>query len=301
MGKIQDDVVCVADDVCENEGGMSGKSYEELEFTDDFMFCKILESQPGLCKELAEMITEEKLGKIKADQSQKSIRILPGGHGVRFDVFLSDGKTECDIEMQTAVKDSLPKRSRYYQSTIDVSTFEKSNDYTKLKKSFIIFIVLENPFPGWDMKKYTFVNTCREEKTLELGDDAVKIFLTPKGKKGKLSEEMEAFMSYIAEKKTDSDLTRELEKQVKIAKEGGYWRVEYMQMREKLDESKEEGRKEGIKEGRKEGIKEGRKEECNNNIKALLKSGLLSEKEIANVFNISEEEVKRLKVEMDKQ
>ena len=136
---------------------------------------------------------------------------------------------------------------------------------------------------------------------LELGDDAVKIFLTPKGKKGELSEEMEAFMSYIAEKKTDSDFTRELEKQVKIAKEGGYWRVEYMQMREKLDESKEEGRKEGIKEGRKEGIKEGRKEECNNNIKALLKSGLLSEKEIASVFNISEEEVKRLKVEMDKQ
>ena len=144
---------------------------------------------------------------------------------------------------------------------------------------------------------------------LELGDDAVKIFLTPKGKKGELSEEMEAFMSYIAEKKTDSDLTRELDKQVKIAKEGGYWRVEYMQMREKLEESKEEGRKEGIKEGRKEGrkegikegIKEGRKEECSKNIKALLKSGLLSEKEIANVFNISEEEVKRLKVEMDKQ
>ena len=108
-------------------------------------------------------------------------------------------------------------------------------------------------------------------------------------------------MSYIAEKKTDSDLTRELDKQVKIAKEGGYWRVEYMQMREKLEESKEEGRKEGIKEGRKEGIKEGRKEECSKNIKALLKSGLLSEKEIASVFNISEEEVKRLKVEMDKQ
>ena len=100
-------------------------------------------------------------------------------------------------------------------------------------------------------------------------------------------------MSYIAEKKTDSDLTRELDKQVKIAKEGGYWRVEYMQMREKLEESKEEGRKEGIKEGR--------KEECSKNIKALLKSGLLSEKEIASVFNISEEEVKRLKVEMDKQ
>ena len=39
MGKIQDDVVCVADDVCENEGGMSGKSYEEGLFYLDLHEC----------------------------------------------------------------------------------------------------------------------------------------------------------------------------------------------------------------------------------------------------------------------
>ena len=32
------------------------KQYEELDFTDDFMFCKILQSDKNLCKELTELI-----------------------------------------------------------------------------------------------------------------------------------------------------------------------------------------------------------------------------------------------------
>jgi len=32
------------------------KSYEELEFTDDFLFCKIMENNVDLCKELTELI-----------------------------------------------------------------------------------------------------------------------------------------------------------------------------------------------------------------------------------------------------
>ena len=170
--------------------GRRTKAYEDLEFTDDFMFCKILENNPKLCKELAQMITGEKFGEIKTDESQKSIRIIPDGHGVRFDVYLSDGKTIADIEMQTELKDNLPKRSRYYQSVVDVADFEKNTDYKNLKKSFIIFITLKNPFPDYYLRKYTFVNMCREEKRLELGDDAIKIFLTPDGKKGGMQKEM---------------------------------------------------------------------------------------------------------------
>ena len=56
--------------------GRRTKAYEDLEFTDDFMFCKILENNPKLCKELAQMITGEKFGEIKTDESQKSIRII---------------------------------------------------------------------------------------------------------------------------------------------------------------------------------------------------------------------------------
>ena len=38
------------------------KRYEELSFTDDFMFCKILELHPELCRELLELILGRSVG-----------------------------------------------------------------------------------------------------------------------------------------------------------------------------------------------------------------------------------------------
>jgi len=32
------------------------KKYEELTFTDDFMFCKVMQNNPELCKHLIELI-----------------------------------------------------------------------------------------------------------------------------------------------------------------------------------------------------------------------------------------------------
>lgn len=40
------------------------KKYEELDFTDDFFFCKILIKNQRLCKELLEMILKIKIAKI---------------------------------------------------------------------------------------------------------------------------------------------------------------------------------------------------------------------------------------------
>lgn len=286
--------------------GRRSKAYEELEFTDDFMFCKILENNPKLCKELAEIITGEKFGEIKTDEGQKSIRIIPNEHGVRFDVYLSDGKTIADIEMQTELKDNLPKRSRYYQSVVDVADLEKNTDYKFLKKSFIIFITLENPFPDYNLRKYTFVNVCREDKRLELGDDAVKIFLTPDGKKGGMSEEMEALMKYVAENKAESDFTKELDEQIRIAKSGRYWRKEYMQMRERIDAEFSAGKKEGIiegkkkgiiegkKEGKKEGNREGRRDQSIETAERMLAKGKYDPDEISELTGVSLEDVKRL-------
>lgn len=39
------------------------KKYEDLDFTDDFMFCKVLTSNPELCKELLELIIGRKVGR----------------------------------------------------------------------------------------------------------------------------------------------------------------------------------------------------------------------------------------------
>ena len=43
----------------EKETGM--KDYNELDFTNDFLFCKILENNEELCKELLELILGKKV------------------------------------------------------------------------------------------------------------------------------------------------------------------------------------------------------------------------------------------------
>ena len=80
-------------------------TYDQLKFTDDFMFCKILENNPDLCKELLEVILGVKIRKIERISKQKEIKDRADGKGVRFDVYLEDAdNTVFDIEMQTTKK-----------------------------------------------------------------------------------------------------------------------------------------------------------------------------------------------------
>ena len=75
------------------------KDYEELRFQDDFMFCKILQENEDLCKELTEIVIGRKIGSIVKTEKQKSIEVTADGHGVRFDVYFEDDKkTIYDID-----------------------------------------------------------------------------------------------------------------------------------------------------------------------------------------------------------
>ena len=63
------------------------KKYEELTFNDDFMFCRILEEKPALCRELLELVLDHKVGELVSVNPQKPIEITANGKGVRFDVY----------------------------------------------------------------------------------------------------------------------------------------------------------------------------------------------------------------------
>ena len=117
------------------------KNYEELDFTDDFMFCKVLTNNPELCHELLELVIGKKVGKFTRLDKQKPIEITADGKGIRFDVYSEDDQDIVyDCEMQTSGNDNLPKRTRYYQGMIDLNLIERGADYSELKKSYIIFI-----------------------------------------------------------------------------------------------------------------------------------------------------------------
>ena len=269
------------------------KRFEDLTFTDDFMFCTTLKENPELCRELAEMIIGRRISRIVSVQKQRSVEILPDGRGVRFDVCLEGEDEICDIEMQNNVdRKVLPRRTRYYQGAMDIDELMRSEDYTKLKKSYILFICREMPFEGKDLHKFTFRNVCVEDPELELGDGTCKIFLTPAGTADDISKEMRELMSYMADNKAESDFTVRLENAVNAIKKGEGWRREYIQLKEQMDAQYEAGKNDGIEQG----IKQGKEDGINLtlDVLGLLNSGEKDFDKIAKACNTSVETVKEI-------
>lgn len=228
------------------------KKYEELEFTDDFFFCKILTKNKNLCKELLELILEIKIRDIVFSAEQKPIEITAEAKGIRLDVYVEDdAQTVYDIEMQPVVKKNLAKRSRYYQGMIDLNLIDHGADYRELKKSFVIFICLNDPFDK-GLHLYTFENLCKQCPELGLGDETAKVFINASGTENDVSDEMKAFLDYLKGQGSRTDFTRQIEEEVNKARAHEEWRVEYMSLYLRDLDMREEGREEGIEQGREE-------------------------------------------------
>ena len=229
------------------------KKYEELTFNDDFMFCRILEEKPALCRELLELVLDHKVGELVSVNPQKPIEITANGKGVRFDVYAEGSDSEIyDIEMQNASVDSIAKRSRYSQGMIDLNLIKRGSHYSELNRSYVIYICRFNIFKEGELHKYSFRNLCIEDPQIELGDETEKIFLCAEGTSDDVSEKMQAFLRYIASGTPSDSFTNELENEVKKARDHIQWRTEYMTFLEQLEKEREEGRTEGLAEGRAE-------------------------------------------------
>lgn len=263
---------------------MKMKKYEELELRDDFMFSRIM-SNPKFVKPLLETILGVKIRKIVYPQTQKTIDLSLQAKGIRLDVYVEDDQnTVFNLEMQTSDGANLPKRMRYYQGMIDLNILDKGQDYTTLKKSYVIFICTFDPF-GEGRHIYTFCNTCQENIALTLDDDAVKIILSTKGTMDDVSPEMKRILDYIDGKGASDKFTEELEEAVRSARQNERWRLDYMTLeyeyRQRYLEGKEEGREEGRAEGRE------------RTIQKLHERGE-SIASIAYIVELNEEEVKRV-------
>ena len=232
------------------------KTYEELTFSDDFMFCNILSNHLDLCKELLELLLDVKIRKIEIAQTQKVIDVTYEGKGVRFDVYVEDDMNSVyDIEMQTVTKKDLPKRSRYYQGMIDSNLINKGQGYTKLKKSYIIFICMDvdELFAG-NLPVYTFENTCLQDSSIKLDDEAIKVIINANGNRESLSENMGAFLDFIKDNVANSHFTKKIQEVISDSKSKSKWRDVYMTLEMKIQEEREEAHEEGLAEGRAEGL-----------------------------------------------
>ena len=122
-----------------------------------------------------------------------------GKRGIRLDIYIEDKGAQRVIDMEMQVSDDsteLPKRTRYYSSTIDGWLLNRNEDYEKLCDTLILFVCPFDPFKR-GQRIYTFEHICQEEPNLTLQDGQRIRFLNTVGVKGSISKELQAVFDYI--------------------------------------------------------------------------------------------------------
>ena len=131
---------------------------------------------------------------------------------------------------------------------IDIDHLSAGASYRDLPESYVIFICTFDPF-GKGLIRYSFLNMCREETDLELGDGAHKIFVNAVSTMDDIDEDMRALLDYINGMKPTSSLTQYIADSITAAKENKKWERDYMLIEEMLKEERDAGRSEGRIEG----------------------------------------------------
>ncbi len=224
------------------------KRYEELTISDDFMFGKAM-GDKVLCQDVLEQLLEEKVGELEDVQPQREFRYTSGGKPIRLDIYTRDKKRMYDAEMQNqnhqpVEKLELPKRSRFYQSTMDTDHLSKGKSYRELPEGRVLFLCTFDPF-GKGYAKYSFQNLCKEDRELYLKDGTEKFFYNCAANPEKVPENLWELYDYIRSGKVGGDLSQRIDEAVCIARKNEEWRSEYMKELLHDDDVREEGRAEG--------------------------------------------------------
>jgi predicted transposase/invertase (TIGR01784 family) len=241
------------------------KNYDELGFNDDFMF-GITMQDSELCREVIERLTEHSVGHLQDVHPQKEFRFTSDGKPIKLDIYTRDDRTVYDAEMQNLNRKSvksleLPRRTRFYQSSIDMDHINRGNPFSTLPDSKILFICTFDPF-GLGLPKYTFRECCNEESTLVLSDGTEKVFFNCCYTGKNISRELRNFYEYVKYGTVTDELTKRLNAAVCEARKNEEWRSRYMKERLILQDAKEEGREEGREEERKNTEKERKRAEA---------------------------------------
>lgn len=276
------------------------KCYEELQFTDDFMFGKVMEDKE-LCRDVLECLLGQPVGELRDIQREREFRYTSDGKPVRLDVYTRDRDTVYDDEMQNlnhrTLRDlELAKRSRFYQSMMDVDFLQKGNSYWELPEGKVLFLCTFDPF-GEGHARYIFENRCARDNGLVLKDGVVKIFYNCTCVSEDIPENIRSLYEFIRTGRGNYRLTERIRDAVEQARRNEKWRAEYMKELLHDDDvradARAEGKAEGREEGRAEGKAEGKAEGIMGFIRDKLDDGVDRETiihKLEKVYSLSREE-----------
>ena len=155
--------------------------------------------------------------------------------------------------MQNENEHNLPKRSRYHQAEMDLSSLKPGQNFNDLKPIVIIFVCTFDPFED-GLYRYTYGTTCIETGK-PLGDEVQKIFISTKGKnKEQVPENLINLLNYVVNS-TDNyvdsisdDNVEKLHNRIKALKKNCQLEEKYMTYEEMMKIEYSKGERHGKNE-----------------------------------------------------
>ena len=205
-----------------------GECFQTLNLTNAYLFAAALQDEE-ICRNVLEIALNKRISRVKAHVEQ--VLFLDSEFkSVRFDVYASDEEeVSYDVEMQNDDTKNLPKRCRYYQAELDVTSLRPGEDYQQLKPGYIIFICSFDPF-GKGRCQYVFEEYCKEAD-IPLGDETQKIFFNTNGTDTEnVTPELLHLFEYLKQSTEEVAVRHQDEKILKI-----HERVKYLKRDRKLE------------------------------------------------------------------
>ena len=247
---------------------------ERFRLMDDDFMSKCLENAPECIELMLQIILGKKDLKVVKAQTEYPIKSLQG-RGVRFDVFARDSQgREYDIEIQRADKGAEPKRARYNSALMDANALKSGENIGKLRDTYVIFIT-ENDVMGDGQDAYSYLRT-EEHSGKRLHDGTHIIYVN--GATRSTSDIGRLMHDFLCRNAAEMffDVLRKQVSQFKNSEEGRRTMCKAMERMKA----------------------EGKRETMFATAKRMLKSGMLTLKDIAKFSGLSLAQVKKLQASM---
>ena len=143
---------------------MAERKFQDLTIKNNFMFGAVM-AQPENCKGVIELVLGIKVYHVEVSK-EKSMVYHPEYKGVRLDVYAKDeNNTRYNIEMQVAKKPALGRRTRYYQSQMDMELLLSGGKNIKNCQTVTLFLsVILTPLEKGNTVTHSNQNVRKTQK-----------------------------------------------------------------------------------------------------------------------------------------
>ena len=143
----------------ENQQKRVNKLVDDMTLFDDDLMSHVFDKNIEATELILRIILGEDIKVICVDGQDELKNPLVDGRNITLDVHAVDSRgKEIDIEVQGDAKGAIVKRARFHSSMVDVRMLKASQDFKKLRDSYVIFIYkkdkLKKGLPIYHIDRY---------------------------------------------------------------------------------------------------------------------------------------------------